>query len=67
MIDEYAEAWSYYLIKASVDLAKEKAPCPLVNETKYGKGIVPLDTRKIDVDELVPHTERLNWTDLRKQ
>ena len=67
LIDEYAEAWSYYLIKASVDLAKEKAPCPLVNETKYGKGIVPLDTRKIDVDELVPHTERLNWTDLRKQ
>ena len=56
LIDEYAEAWSYYLIKASIKLAKEKTPCPLVNETKYGKGIVPSDTRKLDVDELVTHT-----------
>ena len=31
------------------------------DETKYGKGIVPIDTRKLDVDELVPHIERLDW------
>ena len=67
LIDEYAETWSYYLIKASIKLAKEKMPCPLVNETKYGKGIVPSDTRKVDVDELVPHTERLDWDTLREQ
>ena len=30
VIDEYAEAWSYYLIKASVDLAKEKGACTQV-------------------------------------
>ena len=67
LIDEYAEAWSYYLIKASIKLAKEKSPCPLNDETKYGKGIVPIDTRKLDVDELVPYIERMDWTDLRKQ
>ena len=67
MIDEYAEAWSYYLIKASIKLAKEKSPCPLNHETKYGKGIVPIDTRKLDVDELVPYVERMDWTDLREQ
>lgn len=65
LVDEWAEAWSYYLIKASVELAKERGPCKLVGKTKYGKGIVPLDTRKRDVDTLVPHRERLDWDALR--
>ena len=39
-VDEYAEAWSYYLIKASADLAKEKGTCYKVLETKYGHGIL---------------------------
>jgi ribonucleoside-diphosphate reductase alpha chain len=65
-LDEYAEAWSYYLIKASVDLAKEKGACLRVDEVKYGLGIMPIDTRKIDVDELVPHVERMPWAQLRE-
>lgn len=65
MIDEWAEAWSYYLIKASVELAKEQGACSGTNETKYGQGIVPMDTRKIDVDELVPYQERMDWASLR--
>ena len=35
LIDEYAEAWSYYLIKASSTLAKEQGMCPGSVETKY--------------------------------
>ena len=66
-VDEFAEAWSYYLIQASADLAAEKGACRLSNETKYGQGIVPCDTRKIEVDELVPHQERMDWAGLRKQ
>ena len=66
-VDEYAEAWSYYLIKASADLAAEQGSCRLSNETKYGQGIVPCDTRKTDVDELVAHKERMPWNDLREQ
>ena len=66
-VDEYAEAWSYFLIKASADLAAEQGACRLNDETKYGKGIVPCDTRKTDVDELVPHVERMDWDGLRKQ
>jgi ribonucleoside-diphosphate reductase alpha chain len=66
-VDEYAEAWSYYLIKASADLAVEQGACRLSHETKYGKGIVPCDTRKTEIDELVPHVERMNWDELRKQ
>ena len=67
LIDEYAEAWSYYLIKASVDLAEEKAPCPLAPETQYFHGRMPNDTYKKDVDELVAHKERMPWKDLRAQ
>ncbi len=66
-VDEYAEAWSYYLIKASADLAAEYGACRLSSETKYGKGIVPCDTRKPEVDELVPHKERMDWAHLRQQ
>jgi ribonucleoside-diphosphate reductase alpha chain len=66
-VDEFAEAWSYYLIQASADLAAEKGACRLSDETKYGRGIVPCDTRKIEVDELVKHKERMDWKGLRKQ
>lgn len=67
MIDEWAEAWSYYLIKASVILAEEVGACKYNKETKYSDGIVPMDTRKEDVDELVPNVERKNWIKLRQR
>jgi len=67
LIDEWAEAWSYGLIKSSAELAKEKGPCPGTNETKYGQGITPNQTYKQDVDELVKHKERKDWKNLRKQ
>lgn len=66
-IDEYAEAWSYYLIKASADLAAEKGAISGVHETKYGFGITPNETYKKEVDELVPHKERMDWDGLRQQ
>ena len=67
LVDEYAEAWSYYLIKASADIAAEQGTCPGVCETKYGDGITPNQTYKTDVDELVKHQERMDWKGLRKQ
>ena len=41
MIDEWAEAWSYYLIKASNTVAKESGACRKNYETKYSLGITP--------------------------
>ena len=67
LVDEWAEAWSYYLIKASADLAVEKGAIPGNMETKYGHGITPNQTYKKDVDELVPHQERMPWGELRAQ
>jgi ribonucleoside-diphosphate reductase alpha chain len=67
VVDEYAEAWSYYLIKASANLAEEKGKIPLNNETKYGSGVLPIDTYKSAVDNLIEHNERLPWDELRTQ
>ena len=65
LVDEYAEAWSYYLIRASNQLAIERGAAPKSSETKYGYGVLPIDTYKREVDELVPHTERMDWASLR--
>jgi ribonucleoside-diphosphate reductase alpha chain len=67
LVDEYAEAWSYYLIKASADLAAEQGPCTAWQNLKYADGLLPIDTRKREVDELVPHQERMPWRALREQ
>ena len=67
MVDTWTEAWSYYLIKASADLAIEKGACPKSDETKYSLGITPNQTYKKDVDELIKHQERADWKSLRKQ
>lgn len=66
-VDEYAEAWSYYLIKASADLAEEKGACLWNDQTKYSQGILPIDTYKSSVDNLVSHKTRLPWKALRTQ
>ncbi len=64
-IHRWAEAWSYYLIKASCDLAKERGACPLSSQTKYSKGILPIDTYKRDVDQLTPPIYYMPWDQLR--
>ena len=67
LIDEWAEAWSYYLIKASADLAKEQGAPSGNLETKYGHGITPNQTYAKALDEYLPHKERMDWDTLRTQ
>jgi len=67
IVDEYAEAWSYYLIKSSADLAIEKGKIIYNNDTKYSEGILPIDTYKEAIDTLVVNRKRLPWKALRKQ
>jgi ribonucleoside-diphosphate reductase alpha chain len=67
LIDEWAQHWSYYLIQASVDLAREQGACPRSNETRYHTGTLPIDTYKREVDELVPPRECVDWPGLREQ
>ena len=67
LVDRWAQHWSYYLIKASADLAAEQGACPKSNETRYHDGVLPVDTYKRDVDELVPHQDHVDWAGLREQ
>lgn len=67
MVDKWAQYWSYYLIKASADLAAEQGACPKNNETKYSDGVLPIDTYKNEVDELVAPAEYVDWSGLREQ
>jgi ribonucleoside-diphosphate reductase alpha chain len=63
---ELFEAIQFYCLKASNELAKEQGACSGFKETKYSKGILPIDTYKKDVDGLCDNTLNLPWEDLRK-
>ncbi len=66
IVDELSEAFQYYLLKASNELAKEKGKCEYFNRTKYSDGILPIDTYKKEVDEIVTRKLSYNWEKLRK-
>jgi ribonucleoside-diphosphate reductase alpha chain len=59
------EAIQFYLLKASVNLAKEQGACPLFNETTYSKGILPIDTYKSELDKICDEPLHLDWETLR--
>ncbi|MDF7676444.1 ribonucleoside-diphosphate reductase subunit alpha [Neisseriaceae bacterium ESL0693] len=59
------EAIQYYLLKASVKLAKEYGACPKFNETNYAKGILPIDSYKKDLDKICNEPLHLDWEALR--
>lgn len=61
------EAMQYYLLKASVNLAKEKGACPKFNETTYAKGILPIDTYKKDLDGVCNEPLHMDWESLRAE
>jgi ribonucleoside-diphosphate reductase alpha chain len=60
-----SEAFQYYLLKASNQLAKEKGHCEYFGRTKYADGILPIDTYKKDVDEISSIQLQHDWESLR--
>ncbi len=67
LVHDLTEAFQFYLIKATVDLAQEKGACEYSHRTKYGQGILPIDTYKKDVDEIVPNNLKYDWESLRER
>ena len=75
LVHELTEAFQYYLISASVQLAVEKGEgpgnkpgyCEGFKTTKYSAGLMPIDTYKKEVDSLTPPVYKLDWDKLRKQ
>ncbi|PWF24148.1 class 1a ribonucleoside-diphosphate reductase subunit alpha [Corticimicrobacter populi] len=59
------EAIQYYLLKASVQLAREYGPCKAFDETTYAAGLLPVDTYKKDIDAICTEPLHLDWEALR--
>ena len=66
LVDETTEAFQYYLLKASNQLAIEKGQCEYFEKTKYSDGILPIDTYKKDIDKIVKRKLSYDWKQLRK-
>jgi len=65
-VDRLTEAFQFYLLKASNKLAQERGACEGFKQTKYADGLLPIDHYKKEVDEIVPHKQRMAWEALRK-
>jgi len=65
LVHELTEAFQYYLLKASNELAKERGACEYFNRTKYSDGILPIDTYKKEVDSIVKVKLNYDWNSLR--
>ena len=65
LVHDLTEHFQYYLIKATTNLAKEKGACGWSHRTKYHHGILPIDTYKTDVDNIIPNNLSLDWEALR--
>jgi ribonucleoside-diphosphate reductase alpha chain len=67
LVDELAESIQYYLLKASVRLAKERGKCEWFDRTKYSQGILPIDTYSKEVDKICKRKLTHDWEKLRKE
>lgn len=67
LVDELAESIQYYLLKASVRLAKERGRCEWFDRTKYSQGILPIDTYCGEVDKICERELTHDWEGLRKE
>ena len=65
LVHDLTEAFQYNPLKASNNLAKERGACDGFQHTKYSDGILPIDTYKKEVDEIVNNTLAYDWDSLR--
>jgi ribonucleoside-diphosphate reductase alpha chain len=66
LVHELTERFQYALLSTSNRLAMEKGPCGYFGKTKYADGILPIDTYKQEVDEIVPNDLLCDWNVLRE-
>lgn len=62
---ETFEAMQYYLLKASNNLAKEKGQCDGFKDTKFSKGLLPIDFYNQSINEYANFEYNYDWEELR--
>ena len=67
-LNSWMEIFSYGLIRASVDLAKEFGKCGKSDHTCYAKGLFPWELRNKNIDKIVSPVKILQdkWEELRQ-
>ena len=66
LLDEWVDFWSYSIIKASMELSREKGACKGFKSTKWSQGILPVDNYAKAVDEIYKPPERDHWNYIRE-
>jgi len=67
LMHDTMEAIEFYCIKASIELAQERGPCLGYNNTKWARGLMPIDHYNKNVDKIVPNVLNLDWEWLREE
>ena len=66
-IHRETEKFSYWLHKASVQLAIERGPCEWFHKTTYSQGALPMDSATPNIDEVHTQPLLMDWEGLRKE
>ena len=64
---EWFESMQYYLMKASLELAKEKGACEYFDRTLRSKGIMPIDTYAKELDKVANFDYQHDWGKLSEE
>jgi len=67
LVHELTERFQYALLSSSNRMAMEKGKCGYYDRTKYSDGILPIDTYKSEVDEIVTNDLLCDWEFLRER
>jgi ribonucleoside-diphosphate reductase alpha chain len=67
LVHSTMEKIQWNLINASCELAEKLGPCSKFGDTKYAKGLLPIDWYKKTVDELVDPVYKMDWEGLRRR
>ena len=65
LVHETMEKIQWYLLDSSCRLAQELGACEKFGDTKYSKGLLPIDWYKKTVDEIVKPEYAMDWEELR--
>jgi ribonucleoside-diphosphate reductase alpha chain len=65
LVHETMEKIQWNLLNESCILASELGPCSKFEETKYAKGLLPIDWYKKEVDKLIKSKYNMDWEGLR--
>lgn len=67
LVHETMEQIQWNLLNASCELAEELGPCPKFEDTKYSKGLLPIDWYKKKVDDIIKPKYNMDWEALREK